>query len=93
MLQGNAFAEHFASIGKAIKIPSTKKNLHDCINKISRQLQSLYLNQTTEQEEKLIKEIPNETLSGYDNINNILLKKLADVLVSPLNYVFNLSIC
>ena len=42
----NVFAEHFALIGKnlAIKIPSPKKNRHDYINKIPRQLQSLYLN-------------------------------------------------
>ena len=31
-------------------------------------------------------------MSGYDNINNILLKEIADVLVSLLNYVFNLPI-
>ena len=47
----NAFAEHFALIGKnlALRIPSPKRNLHDYINKIPRQLQFLYLNQTTEQ--------------------------------------------
>ena len=31
-------------------------------------------------------------MSGYENINNILLKELADILASPLNYVFNHSI-
>ena len=35
---------------------------------------------------------PNKTSLGYDNIKIILLKELVDVLVSPLNYVFNLSI-
>ena len=45
------------------------------MNKIPRLVQSLYLNQTTEWEvKKLIKKLPNKTSSGYDNINNILLK-------------------
>ena len=89
------FAEHFALIGKnlAQKILSPKKNIHDYKNKIPRQVQSLYLSQTTEQEvKKLKKKLPNKTSSGYDNINNILLKKLADILASLLNHVFNLSI-
>ena len=91
----NAFAEHFALIGKnlAQKIPSPKKNIHDCINKIPRQVQSLYLSQTPEQEvKKLINELPNKTSSGYDDIHNILLQTLADLLASLLNHVFNLSI-
>ena len=71
------FAEHFALIGKnlAQKIPSPRKNIHDYINKIPRQLQSLYLSQTTEQQvKKLINNLPNKTSSGYDDIDNILLK-------------------
>ena len=36
------------------------------MNKIPRQVQSLYLSQTTEQEVK--------TSSGHDDMNNILLK-------------------
>ena len=55
-------------------------------------MQSLSLSQTTQQEvKKLINKLPNKTSSGYDNINNILLK-IADILVSPLNHIFNLSI-
>ena len=46
----NAFAEHTLykyMIGQnlAQKIPSAKKNIHDYINKIPRQVQYLYLSQ------------------------------------------------
>ena len=60
----NVFAEHFALTGKnlAQKIPSPKKNIHDYINTIPRQVQSLYLSQTTKQEVKeLINKLPNKT--------------------------------
>ena len=73
----NTFAEHFALIGKnlAQKISSPKKNTHDYINKIPRQVQYLHLSQTTEKKvKKLINKLTNKTPSGYDNINNILLK-------------------
>ena len=50
----NAFAEHFDLIDKnlAQKIPLPKKNIHAYISKIPRQVQSLYLSHTTEQEVK-----------------------------------------
>ena len=72
----NVFAEHFALTGKTLHQKSlTKNKLHDYVNKIPRLVQSLYLNQTTGWEvKKLIKQLPNETSSGYDNINNILLQ-------------------
>ena len=48
---------------------------------------------TTEGEiKKLIENLPNKTSSGYDNINNILLKKLCTSITLPLSYIFNLSI-
>ena len=52
----NVFAEHFAVIEKnlAQKFLSPKWNLHDYVNKISRLVQSLYLNQTTEREVKML---------------------------------------
>ena len=73
----NEFAGHFALIGKnlAQKNPLPKKDIYDYINKIPRQVQSLYLHQTTEQEvKKFINKLPNKPSSGYDGINNILLK-------------------
>ena len=41
---------------------------------------------------KLIDGLPNKTSSGYDNISNILLKKLKNELLTPLTLVFNQSL-
>ena len=69
----NAFAEHFALIGKnlAQKFPHQKMNLHDYINKIPRLVHILYLNQMTKWEVKKLKQFSNKTSLGYDNINDV----------------------
>ena len=36
--------------------------------------------------------MPNKTSSGYDNISNILLKKLCAAILTPLTVIFNMSI-
>ena len=41
---------------------------------------------------KLVLALPNKMSSGHDNISNVLLKKLYLCLLSPLEYIFNLSI-
>ena len=47
---------------------------------------------TEEEVRKLIETLPNKASSGYDNINNILLKTLCSSIASPLSKIFNLSI-
>ena len=41
---------------------------------------------------KLIENLPNKTSSGFDNVSNILLKKLCATISTPLTDIFNLSI-
>ena len=41
---------------------------------------------------KLIENLPNKTSSGYDNITNVILKKLGTSLSIPLSEIFNLSL-
>ena len=41
---------------------------------------------------KLISELPNKYSSGYDNINNVLLKSIKDLIAHPLSIIFNMSL-
>ena len=41
---------------------------------------------------KLIENLPNKTSSGYDNITNVILKKLGTSLSILLSEIFNLSL-
>ena len=62
-------------------------------SKINRNPKSIYFHSVTEIEVRnLITSLPNKTSSGYDNINNILLKKLCNSIALPLTHIFNLSI-
>ena len=53
----------------------------------------MYLDPITPTEIKqLINKLPAKDSSGYDNISNNLLKHIKDSVVSPLTYIFNLSL-
>ena len=41
---------------------------------------------------KLLKELPNKSSHGHDNLDNILLKELSDGIVDPLLHLFNRSL-
>ena len=74
-------------------MPSKKKILNKQLHFIMTKLPDILKVSTTEGEiKKLIENLPNKTSSGYDNINNILLKKLCNSITLPLSYIFNLSI-
>ena len=91
----NEFGKYFSSVGKtfANQIKSPKQGNTQYIDKIIRNPKSIYLHCTTEPEvKKLIENLPNKTSSGYDNISNILLKKLCTTLIKPLVLIFNHSI-
>ena len=89
------FGKYFASVGKTFAgkvIPPKHNNLY-YINKIVHNPKSLYMHCTTESEiEKLINKLPNKTSSGYDNLSNVLIKKLGTTLTKPLSLIFNNSI-
>ena len=91
----NNLCKYFANIGENLlsKIPKSNKSINEYLAKIKRNEKSLFLRPTSEQEiDKIIEKLPNKNSSGYDNISNILLKKLKFPLLKPLNIIFNKSI-
>ena len=93
-LIANEFGDFFASIGKryANKIPTAKYDLQHYLNKIKNEDRTIYLTPTTTSEiDKLICRLPNKSSSGYDNVNNILLKRLGKEFAVPLMLICNNS--
>ena len=91
----NEFSKYFSSVGKtfASKVKNSKCKITYYNDKITRNPKSIYLYCTSEIEiKKLIENLPNKTSSGYDNISNILLKRLCAAILTPLTVIFNLSI-
>ena len=89
------FNNHFASVGReyAKAIKASKKNIRDYITKIGRNSRSLYFSPITIKEViDLIVKLPNKKSSGFDQIDNILLKELKMELASPLCVLFNRSL-
>ena len=91
----NEFGKYFSNVGKefAGRVKDSKHKITYYNNKIIRNPKSIYFHHTSEAEIKLlIENLPNKTSSGYDNISNILLKKLCTTITLPLSLIFNLSI-
>ena len=91
----NEFAKHFSSIGKRYATCISEPKLHykDYLRHIPSSNQNIFLDATTPLEiGNLIRNLPNKRTSGYDNINNLLLKDLRSELISPLSIIFNTSL-
>ena len=90
------FARHFSSVGKkyADRIAPPNKNIEKYLSDIPSSNHNIFLDATTPSEiHKLIRTLPNKRSSGYDNVNNILLKDLSSELLIPLSIIFNKSLC
>ena len=91
----STLCKHFSTIGKkyAEKIPKSGTNINDYIAKITSNNSSLFLTPTTEHEvSSLITALPNKTSSGYNNINNLILKEIKENIAKPLTLLINRSI-
>ena len=91
----DSFGEYFAGVGKqyADKIASPNTSVDEYLLKIRRSKTSIFLHPVTYRElDKLIDKLPNKTSSGFDNISNILLKKLKTCIIGPLVEIFNCSL-
>ena len=91
----NEFGKYFSNVGKnfADKVKPSTENITHYNAKINHNTKSIYFHKVTESEVlKSINQLPNKTSSGHDEINNILLKKISKLIVSPLIRIFNLSI-
>ena len=90
----NEFGKYFSTIGKktAMKGGNSDSHINTYLTKIPINPKSVFLTPCTETEIKnLINDLPNKLSSGYDDISNILLKKLIDVLTKPFHMLFNRS--
>ena len=90
----NCLGDYFSKIGKnlASTIKDLQTSVTDYNKKIPLQTRSLFLEPTTVQEiDLLIRKLPNKASSGYDNINNLMLKELRNEICHPLSLIFNKS--
>ena len=70
--------------------PKLEKNLDHYLSLILKNHNSIFLAATNPNEiTKLIEKLPNKKSSGYDNIDNILLKAIKNEIVVPLSMIFN----
>ena len=77
----------------AKKTPKSKKDPNYYLSLILRNDKSIFMGATNTHEiGKLIEKLPNKKSSGYDNIDNILLKAIKNEMVQPLSMIFNESI-
>lgn len=91
----NEFGKYFSSVGReyADKVKTPKQNIIYYINKITHNPNSIYFYHTTETEVRnIINNLPNKTSSGFDNISNILLKRISPAIIKPLTLIFNNSL-
>ena len=90
----NEFGKYFSTIGKEysnkIKIPN--KNINSYLNVIPKNTASIFLTPTTSAAiRSLITKLPNKKSSGFDNIDNIILKENKECILTKLVEIFNLS--
>ena len=91
----NKFGEYFSQLGSkfANKIKKPKYGIDTYLKVISRNCNSIFVTPTSVCEiVKLISALPNKKSSGYDNIDNILLKKIETEISPMLVKIFNQSL-
>ena len=91
----NTFAKYFANIGSTLarKSKNPQKSVKDYNARIEHNLNSMFMSPVTRTEiDNIIRELPNKTSSGYDNINNMLLKELREEILDPLKLIINQSL-
>ena len=91
----NHLNHHFANVGESFakRIPNPDYNLNYYLSKIRKNENCIFMSPTSGTElRKLIDNLPNKSSSGWDNINNLLLKEIAAPIIAPLVDLFNESI-
>ena len=88
----NNFGEFYSSLGSnlAKKIPGGHSSIEDYLRKIPRNVNSMMLTPTTQQEViSIIDQLLSKSSSGHNGMSNVLLKSLKDSLTYPLMLIFN----
>ena len=91
----NGFCDHFANVGKnyAEKLKPPKVLVETYIEEISQSNKCMFMYPTDISEiSSLIRLLPSKISSGFDDISNILLKRICHNIVLPLNIIFNKSL-
>ena len=91
----NEFGKHFSTVGKkfAEAIPTPVKLSRSFREKIILNEKSMFLYEVTESEiRNLIDSLENKSSGGFDNVSNIIFKKLKPSIVPPLTKIVNLSL-
>ena len=91
----NAFGDYFSSVGEtmACKIKKSKTEVSHYISKIPLNEKSMFWVPATKLEIlKLIESLPNKRSSGFDNVDNKLLKAIKFEISEPLVLIFNQSL-
>ena len=91
----NAFGNYFSTIGKkmASKIKKPKTEISKYISKINMNEKTMFWAPATKLEiVKLIDSLPNKRSSGFDNVDNKLLKAIKLEISEPLLSIFNQSL-
>ena len=90
----NEFGRYFSTVGDHYtnKIKDPNKNIELYLKVIPRNTKSIFLNLTTGEEiQLLISKLPNKKRSGFENIDNIIVKEIKDCILPKLAEIFNLS--
>ena len=90
----NEFGKYFSTIGNEYsnRIKPPNKCIGSYLNVIPKNTDSIFLAPTTSVEiRSLILKLPNKKSSGFDNIDNIILKEIKDCVSTKLAEIFNLS--
>ena len=91
----NEFGDYFTNVGEtyARKIPPSQNSINYYLSKLQSSTKSIFLKPTNKAEIlTLIKLLPNKGSSGYDKIDNILLKKIGTEVSEPISLITNLSL-
>ena len=87
----NSFGDFYAQL--ANNISSSTTSIEEYISRILRQLNSIVLLPTSVHEiDKIIRDLPNKSSHGHDEISYITLKALRTSIIFPLCHIFNQSL-
>ena len=91
----NSFGEFYSTLGSSLAkeiVPGTT-SIDQYLDKIPRQLNSMRIKITMPLEiDKIIKELPNKSSYGHDEISNKMLKPLRPAVIFPICHIFNQSL-
>ena len=91
----DSFGQFYSTLGSSLaqKIPDSQQGAKDYLAKVPRNLHSMLLFPTSQQEvDCIIDGLLSKSSSGHDDVSNILLKSLKPSLTYPITLIFNQSL-